>query len=301
MASVEAEPCKDNGAVIFKNKFVDNLLMPYMIAPSKMKKTILSELGEEINIKFEKVATFLTYDFLSEDNPFQSKLKALVSQNLSTLKLIEETERFDCTFFDLLGKGKLNDALAHIYRYDFAFVLLPSDQQKKYVINPYYSSKKLFNTSRLAKFAFYVVDKKLLKQTIDSGEQESSDEENVSITYDRENLVGRWSTNFEAIEETFDKLKAGFFGYKNWLGARAKWKKKRPRWRVLLGHIGCNWLEKSCIRSLIQSDFERVDDYLDSILYDGDSSGLCTYQAEESESEEIESEESDSEESESGE
>jgi hypothetical protein len=147
----------------------------------------------------------------------------------------------------------------------------------------------------LAKFAFYVVDKKLLKQTIDSGEQESSDEEKVSITYDRENLVGRWSTNFEAIEETFDKLQAGFFGYKKWLGARAKWKKKRPRWRVLLGHIGRNWLEKSCIRSLIQSDFERVDDYLVSILvYDGESSGLCTYQAEESESEESGSEESES-------
>lgn len=275
MSSYETTPSKWNGAIAFHIKFVNILLKPYIIAPSKMKKTILSEIAEEINTKFEKVvSSFLSYDFLSEDNPFQSKLKAYVSQDLSTVKLLCDPEKFgykfgrNCDFFNLVWEDKLNKALAEIYSEDFAFVLLPPDQQKEYVKDSFDTRKELYHTSILARFAFVVVEFKLSEQ------EESSEGKEVSIPNDCEDLVGLWSTNFEAIEETFDKLQAGFCGYKEWLDTSCKGKKKSLRWQILVSHIRYNFLDKSCIRSLIQSDFERVDEHLLGIQKDREERGL---------------------------
>ena len=267
----KAEPNKYRGPIEFKVKFVNALLKPYMIAPSKMKKKIMTEISTEINTKFEKVATsFLSYDFLSEDDPFQAKLKVYVSKNLTSLEALDELgfgpERLYSRkdFFDSVDENRQHEALAVLFDDDFSWVLLPPAYQKEFFRRNAYAYRisvpkrdKYQGLFCLARFAFYFEDKKYREKST----CESSKPDDV--------LVHRWSRVLPAVEDTFSKLHAGFLGFRQWLQAKYDEDQVRTgvrRWKNFLQDIYYYDIDthygRSCVRFLLQSDFEEVEAHL---------------------------------------
>eukprot|EP00580_Thalassiosira_gravida_P017023 CAMPEP_0201668484 /NCGR_PEP_ID=MMETSP0494-20130426/19676_1 /ASSEMBLY_ACC=CAM_ASM_000839 /TAXON_ID=420259 /ORGANISM="Thalassiosira gravida, Strain GMp14c1" /LENGTH=588 /DNA_ID=CAMNT_0048148885 /DNA_START=109 /DNA_END=1872 /DNA_ORIENTATION=- len=134
-AKVSTTPC-----ICIGTPFVDSLLLPYIITPSKMKKKILKELAENINSKLRLIAEkkLLTMDFLSDSDPFEAGLKhylreklpnleALFQEDISFCRILNNKNRICHSFFSFLEADKLLSALVHMVNGDISPVLLAVD------------------------------------------------------------------------------------------------------------------------------------------------------------------------------
>jgi len=134
-AKVSTTPC-----ICIGTPFVDGLLMPYIITPSKMKKKILKELAENINNKLRLITEkkLLTMDFLSDSDPFEAGLKqylreklpnlgALFQEDTTCYRVIKNKDRICHTFVSFLESDQLLSALVHMLDGDISPVLLAVD------------------------------------------------------------------------------------------------------------------------------------------------------------------------------
>mmetsp|Transcript_25109 Transcript_25109/g.51050 ORF Transcript_25109/g.51050 Transcript_25109/m.51050 type:complete len:514 (-) Transcript_25109:822-2363(-) len=118
--------------------FVNELLKPYIDAPSKMKPSILKEIAQMINEKFRLILdkNFLRLDFLSEDDAFERRLKESFNDHITSLDDLVKFGQFrhhwagpycgsyvDEKFISHLEKDSYIDALVHYLR-DFLYVTL---------------------------------------------------------------------------------------------------------------------------------------------------------------------------------
>mmetsp|Transcript_17989 Transcript_17989/g.39328 ORF Transcript_17989/g.39328 Transcript_17989/m.39328 type:complete len:568 (-) Transcript_17989:678-2381(-) len=129
----------------FSVPFVDSLMEQYIITPSKIRKKILKEIAGNINAKLRLIGekNFLSFDFLSEKDPFEAALKHHFSEELTSLDALLKTKivsyygRFNQDrrekalindkFFSLLENNRLLAALAHLKENDLSSFLLPDD------------------------------------------------------------------------------------------------------------------------------------------------------------------------------
>ncbi|CAJ1931439.1 unnamed protein product [Cylindrotheca closterium] len=121
--------------VRFDIAYVDKLLRPYIITPSKLRKKLLAEIANTINEIFSPLAKFSTLDFLSDEDPFDMALKTHFGTKFHDLPglLGMVTEIEDChveakkmvdeRFFDRMEKGQLISALARLVQNDLSCIL----------------------------------------------------------------------------------------------------------------------------------------------------------------------------------
>jgi len=154
-AKMSATPC-----VCMETRFVDHLLEPYVITPSKMKKKILKELAENINGKLRIIndKRLLALDFLSEGHPFEAALKLNLRERLPDLDaLFEEgkyinshhsspgniipSNKICVEFLSRLESDDLMGAIGHLMNEDFSPMLLavnPSARVARSAVNKNY-------------------------------------------------------------------------------------------------------------------------------------------------------------------
>lgn len=94
---VENRRFKDAGARIsdtpsihLETPFINSLLKPYIITPSKMKKKTMKELAETINMKLRMIASknLLAMNYLSDSNPFEKGVKQFLRETLPNLGIV---------------------------------------------------------------------------------------------------------------------------------------------------------------------------------------------------------------------
>lgn len=120
--------------VRFEVPFVDNLLKQFVITPSKFRKKDLTNIANSINTNLSLLAqsSFAALEFLSR-HPLDVELKAHFGSKFTDLESLfnmpVRTGRdrrclakamINERFFDLLKKGELISALAHLVRKDFS-------------------------------------------------------------------------------------------------------------------------------------------------------------------------------------
>lgn len=114
---------------------VENVLDKYILHPSKMRKQDLKDCATTINKMFQSVAEteFLSFSFLSRDDPFERKLRSLAETKLTSIEAIVLTGRTCTTWFNLLQSKEVFAALSHLFQGDFASTLLPSEMMETYM------------------------------------------------------------------------------------------------------------------------------------------------------------------------
>ncbi|KAL7460029.1 hypothetical protein ACHAXS_000497, partial [Conticribra weissflogii] len=120
--------------------FVNEMLQPYIDAPTKMKPPILEEIAQKINEKFRLISekNFLQLDFLRLDDPFELRLKQAFENHITSLDDFVKFGRychpctrfnrgssFDDKFISYLEKDELIDALVHYLRDCLHLTLVP--------------------------------------------------------------------------------------------------------------------------------------------------------------------------------
>mmetsp|Transcript_35725 Transcript_35725/g.86453 ORF Transcript_35725/g.86453 Transcript_35725/m.86453 type:complete len:571 (-) Transcript_35725:2069-3781(-) len=134
--------------VRFDVAFVDKLLRPFVVSPSKLRKKALVDIAKNINEKLSLLSTtnFATLSFLSEDDAFEAGLKdhfgtkftdieslfnmtigdELLSYSKKKKSGFRAQTMINDRFFGLLEKGQLISALAHLVRKDLSSCLFPA-------------------------------------------------------------------------------------------------------------------------------------------------------------------------------
>lgn len=118
----------------FRQPLCDQLLRPYVTAPSKAKQAVIIDIASEINRRFEPVAEMEGFDFLSDDDPFQAAIKPVLQEKFPTLESLVLRHHFGEHAFDLAEEGNLVDAVIEcsgMYDWDWAYLLLPADEARR--------------------------------------------------------------------------------------------------------------------------------------------------------------------------
>ena len=125
----------NRASVRFDFPFIQGLMEPYLISPSKIRKSTLKAIADKINAKLQMIHErhFLNLEFLSANDPFEAALKRNFSDDLLDFDSVgsrfrQMHWRDDNMFFDLLENNKVTAALAELYDdRDFSCILLPAD------------------------------------------------------------------------------------------------------------------------------------------------------------------------------
>ena len=214
--------------VWFDSPLVDNLLKVYVIAPSKMRKKILQEIAESINASFSLIRDkgFITYEFLSEEDAFESALKrcCLTSLNSYTSFLMSCTKKF----FDFLERDRLFDALVYLKGYDFGYLLLSQSESSETI-----SSTRASNMRKL-----------------------SSKVWTSELSKAASGVERRFSTAFTASKASFRTAKLALADFEAWLQ-----KKRGNAPCIVISYTMeqlCHGEFESCIGHLLKRDFQRA-------------------------------------------
>jgi hypothetical protein len=115
----QSQASKTVAPVRFKVSFCDHLLDPYVLAPSKAKKSDITDLAAQINHTMEKIAKFLDFDFLLEEELFERALKSHCLQKFPDLKSLITIPRFR-RFTESMSSGDVFQALEMIFASDYS-------------------------------------------------------------------------------------------------------------------------------------------------------------------------------------
>ena len=112
-------------AIKMKTIFIDELLRPYILVPSKCKVKTKKELANTINQKlglFES-KNLLALEFLSDNDPFEKKVKQRLGENFPNVETLFSSSRIDDRFMTFLENDQLLDALGSLVRHNFSETL----------------------------------------------------------------------------------------------------------------------------------------------------------------------------------
>lgn len=187
--------------------FLDEVLEPYIIAPSKATKKIIKQLADEINSKFQIILDkgFLSLSFLSEDDPFESRLKHFfdgkIGPSLSDLVSFkidnhsdDEACRVDSEFISLIANNKFIDALNHLAK-GLHFVLLHDFREHEDLSRSYYLARDINFQN---KFSRYVWQNELKAQ---EGKEDAD----------------LYKSAFTSVHSKFRDLWSAILNYEDWL------------------------------------------------------------------------------------
>lgn len=140
-AKMTTTPC-----ICLETPFIKDLLNPYILTPSKMKKKILKELADTINEKLCMIAekNLLTFEFLSDSDPFEAALKQYFGEKLPDLAALFElgkrssyqtstdgsrihVNKVTAQFFSFLENDQSLGALAYLVDDNMSFTLLTTE------------------------------------------------------------------------------------------------------------------------------------------------------------------------------
>jgi len=112
-------------AIKMKTNFIDNLLRPYILVPSKCKVKTKKELANTINQKLElfESKNLLALEFLSDDDPFETKVKERLGGNFPDIETLFSSSRIDDRFMTHLENDRLLDALGSLVGHNFSETL----------------------------------------------------------------------------------------------------------------------------------------------------------------------------------
>ncbi|KAL7467478.1 hypothetical protein ACHAXS_007725 [Conticribra weissflogii] len=157
--------------------FVDDVLEPYILAPSKARKKVLKEVADEINSKFQMILDkdFLSLSFLSDEEPFESRLKHFFRGNIgpSLSDLVnfkmenhsnDKVCRVTSEFLSLIDNDKFVEALNHLAE-GLHFVLFHDFRERGHPSSSYLTRDLEYQN----KFSRYVWQKELEVQKGEEG------------------------------------------------------------------------------------------------------------------------------------
>ncbi|KAL7541056.1 hypothetical protein ACHAWF_006847 [Thalassiosira exigua] len=138
-AKISDSPC-----IRLESPFIHGLLKPYIITPSKMKKSTLREIADTINGKLRMIAEkkLLAMQFLSNSDAFEAALKQYFIEKLPNLEALFDFGRHQkgcdgtrtvfenkitAQFMSLLEADRLVGALCSLLNGDLSPVLLATD------------------------------------------------------------------------------------------------------------------------------------------------------------------------------
>ena len=116
--------------------FIDTLLRPYILSPSKMKKSTQREIAATINEKLRLITSknLLAMDFLSDTDPFEKALKQHLREKLPDMQTLfsikksswsrSNENRITDTFISCLEGDNLLGAVGFVLEHDIGQVLL---------------------------------------------------------------------------------------------------------------------------------------------------------------------------------
>ena len=112
-------------AIKMKTIFIDELLRPYILVPSKCKVKTKKEIATTINQKlglFES-KNLLALEFLSDDDPFETKVKERLRGKYPDVETLFSISRIDDRFMTHLENDRLLDALGSLVGHNFSKTL----------------------------------------------------------------------------------------------------------------------------------------------------------------------------------
>jgi hypothetical protein len=213
--------------VTFLSSFVDNLLKPYVISPSKMKKKILVEIAEQINSQFRRIfeKDFLSFGFLSDKDPFEAALKRSRRESFPSLEAVVDGHYADERFFKFLEEDRLVAASIHLKGRHMLYYLLLSEDQALSV-----------NMRNLANTVWH------MKKDGDSTD---------------ETIEKHSKETFTASRATFEDAKAALSEYRAHLENKSHDSEMVDR--ALYGVCEC-WWRTECLDLLLKKNFDALDE-----------------------------------------
>ena len=150
-AQISKTPC-----ILLETTFIDGMLRPYIITPSKMNKRTLSELAVTINGKLRLIisSNLLDMDYLLESDPFEAALKnylremlpdvnALFSSVWGRRNIFRGSQRINDRFFNCLQAGDLTEAVCCFIYYNFGPMLLTMEPSAQIARSTSYDNSTL--------------------------------------------------------------------------------------------------------------------------------------------------------------
>ena len=130
----ESAKMSDTPSYRMETAFIDTLLRPYILTPSKMKKSTLKEIAATINEKLRLITNknLLSMDFLSDTDPFKKALKQHIREKLPDMQTLFSIKRSSWsnenqitdTFISCLEGDNLLGAVGFVLEHDIGQVLL---------------------------------------------------------------------------------------------------------------------------------------------------------------------------------
>ena len=118
-ATLRSTPCLN-----FKTPFINDLVKPYILTPSKMKRATKTELVTSINEKLGMITgkNLLGMEFLSDNDPFEKALKDFLQEKIPDIQALfsfssrcyNNSNKIDKSFISRLEDDKLLDTLTFI-------------------------------------------------------------------------------------------------------------------------------------------------------------------------------------------
>ena len=209
--------------------FVDDLLQPYIITPSKLRKKILKTIAETINDKLIIIidSNFVSLNFFSQDDHYEGALKQYFQSKIPNLEsLLSWRRTFDDTFLSLLKNDKPIEALFYLQKENFKKLLLSEINE---------DTESVSSTSTLSQYNF----QSTLVETIwvRALEKEDANEE------------GRFGRAYASSQPQIKNIWLSLKQYSTWL------KDTHP------GKVGCPFYAYKKLESLamlLDSDFEAL-------------------------------------------
>jgi len=112
-------------AIKMKTIFIDELLRPYILVPSKCKVKTKKEIAATITQKlglFES-KNLLALEFLSMNDPFEKKVKERLGEMFPNVETLFSSSRIDDRFMKYLENDQLLDALGSLVGHNFSETL----------------------------------------------------------------------------------------------------------------------------------------------------------------------------------
>ena len=246
--------------------FINDLLKPYIVAPSKMKKKIMSDVAGTINSKLQMIAekNLVEMEFLSDTDPFEKELKQYIRDQLPNVeavytvsrkesyeKGIYKNTRLDNRFFTLLEEGKCFDAIVYLIglRKDVGQVLLavePSASVSNTATD--YDDETVQN---IADVAWSVCIEKEMPPSwrVDPEEAKAKKEEPLKVRYGKA---------FTASQEMFASVFAALGEYDEWLLEKYPDEEDRRAYQRN-NAVQKGWGAERSLEQTLKKDFDELD------------------------------------------
>lgn len=226
-------------SICLETSFIDALLKPYVITPSKMKKKVLVELAETINGKLRMIDQkgILAFEFLTDEDPFEKALKAYLRDKLPSVQALFDVRKIrvrrattaggsDCytnhvspEFISLVESDKLFEAVAYMIG-DISPVLLTVEPSKSAA-----AGATKYDESALSKLAEYSWTSSLHKLKCDErsrlcmgdNKREGEQEEEGGKKSEAKSLKLLYKEAFDESQDAFVDILSGLDEYFTWL------------------------------------------------------------------------------------